>query len=202
MGISQIQRIEYNDYAVRSISSFDGFKVHYKELIDENLTALSKTMDEINNCKPDAQDKKSEMKTIEIESAEVTENIKNFVKKINLRIELEDLEKYKSILTKNVYHSDITSFEKAYDFIVNLSNSYSNYPALLPIKEDVESYLVKFKDITSRKGEENRDKKHMIININDLNKRWDNYYSVLKHLIKAHFIEDEAKYKSFFADLK
>jgi len=202
MGISQIQRIEYHDYAVNSISSYTGFKVHYKELIGENLTGLLETMDKINNCKPDAQDKKSEMKTIEIESTEITENIKAFAKKVNLRIELEDLEKYKSILTKNVTHGDITSFEKAYDFTVNLSNSYSNYPALLPFKEDIEKFLPKFKDIISRKGEESRDKKHMIMNINDLNKKWDNYYSVLKHLIKAHFIEDEAKYKSFFADLK
>ena len=38
-------------------------------------------MDEINNTKPEMQDKKTEIKTIEIESAEIMESVKGFVKK-------------------------------------------------------------------------------------------------------------------------
>ncbi len=199
--ISNFLRVSYHEFIMQSIAGYPNFKEHYKELINENALELDKIMTEINNSRPFVQEKKSNVRNIDIEKNYVTEKSVELLEDIESSIQLKRLESFKTIITKNFKKAEMTSFKKAFEFIDNLNNSLKSYPSLSEYTQRTKELYDKSKEISSNEGGEISSKKISIKDINKLNKEWDDIYSTLKHLIQAHFKDDKTKYKLFFKDL-
>jgi len=199
--LSYSLRIEYHEFVVQSIAAYHDFKPHYKELIAENVTDLITVMDKILTSKPVIQEKKSNVREIDVEKTEIIQKSSKLLNDILSLIQINNLESYKSIITKSFKKSSIRSFKKAFEFVANLNNTISNYPSLAEYKEKTKDLYDKIVSVSSEEGSEKSTKKMSINDINELNKEWDCIYSVLKCLIEAHFGKDKEKYKSFFKDL-
>lgn len=199
--ISNFLRVSYHEFVTQSITGYQDFKEHYKELINENALELKRIMNEITNSRPFVQEKKSNVRNIDIEKNYVTEKSIELLGDIESSIKLKRIESFKTIITKNFKKAEMTSFVKAFEFIDNLNNSLASYPSLSDYTQRTKELYDKSKSISSNEGGELSSKKISVKDIYKLNKEWDNIYSTLKHLIQAHFNDDKAKYKSFFKDL-
>lgn len=201
-GKSRIKKVEYHRFAKNSISSYTGFKVHFKELIEENLNNLIKVMDEIEEATPSIQDKKSSVRNNEVEENKIVEIVKELVDDTINTVKLAKLTENISVITKNFNVSAITSFDKAYEFVSNLKNTIPSYEKLKPLEQRTKDIYNRCNSVISKNGLDESGKKNVVKDVAALFVKWDMYYASLKYLIKVHFIDDEAKYKSFFMDLK
>lgn len=200
-GISFSKMIECTEYLEKTLGSSTEFKEYYKELITDCMKVLRIYIDEAELKKKDISEDNKNILSLSKKKETVIKITKELFEKIEGIIVINNLQKYKTTITKGYTQSKFKSVNNCYIYLQNIKIHISNYFELKPFESDVKKLLTEIKDIIGDTNIGIFSRKSEVVNVNIIIDKWILKYSEIKLLVHANFIDKGDYYKGFFLDL-